>query len=228
MGSGNTIVQLKLFLPAEGSGKASERLIAAAAGALDKSGLTLTPATSGDRAALEGTAPRPRVVFRHPDYPERDDRPDSFVTIAAGNLGKIDTDFVLVGLLFDTSADEGAASWQAGLDIAHILAPALGAGLGLMNGGRADDDRSLFPANCPAVTEQLPAAFTPWTYLGPSKLTPLRRAALKKLPGARTGALGPGWEIQLLQSLTDNPPKDLRKALAAVDEETIAYMGPHV
>lgn len=74
------------------------------------------------------------------------------------------------------------------------------------------------PADLPPL--ELPAFFTPWTYLSEERLTIDRREALAALPAAVTRPLGYGWVTQAVEHLGQEVGPEFFAALAALPSWT--------
>ena len=222
-----SLVHLMLLLPARQGLGDHMRLIPASVEALRRRiELELQPLRQHDRDAVSGESPSPFVNFLHPNFLPADVYPTSRVTITSAPLKGGHTDMLMVGLILGHDGEQLENGWRIGLQMAPVLAAELGAGLGFLNGGPIEDDRTVLPPD--RDPRKLPSTMTPWTYIGPDLLDPKLRSALEALPAFVSEPVGDGWQVRAVESIVDEPSPGFRQALREIADEPIVYMGPRL
>ena len=130
------------------------------------------------------------------------------------NLGKLE----MMSFVLPETPAGAAMSWSL---MSHLLPHSISVidpDLAMING---NEDVAWGSDLVPGA---LPAFFTPFTYLGPTRLTDERRRALGALPDCRTEKLGDGWVVQAVTDLHQKVSPAFVSALAAMpNEKPIRY-----
>ena len=105
------------------------------------------------------------------------------------------------------------ANWRALTRVLAAYAETADPTLAAINGLGEDEEAEDIPSLEDLAGPGLPKLVVPWTYIGPDRLTPELRTALRDLPAFRSEPLGRGWFIQPVDQYKDKPPANFAQRI---------------